>query len=318
MKFLGRRALHSLLLLIGASILSFLLVRLSPGDYFESMRINPQISNHTIAELRAQYGLDQPSPALYWRWVKSVLKGDGGFSFAYNSPAEAILWPRARNTLLLASCATLLAWGVALPAGILSAARIGSAADLLASGTIALLLAIPEVVLGLLLLLFAVRIGFPAGGLISVNNTGGFWRASMDVTKHLCLPALCLAAGLLPLLLSHVRAAMQEALRSPFILAARGHGIPFRRILFRHAFRAALNPIISLLGLSIGLLMSSSLIVEAIFSWPGIGRLLLQAIADRDLFLIIDSTMVAVGFLVAGNFIADLLLYWSDPRIRTE
>ena len=318
MKFLGRRALHSLVLLVGASILSFLLVRLSPGDYFESMRINPQISKRTIVALRAQYGLDKPSPILYLRWVQSVLKGDGGFSFAYNSPAEAILWPRALNTLLLASCATLLAWAVALPAGILSAARTGSAADLLASGTIALLLAIPEVVLGLLLLLFAVHSGLPAGGMISFTNTAGFWGASRDIARHLFLPAVCLAAGLLPLLLSHVRAAMQEALRSPFITAARGHGIPFRRILFRHAFRAALNPIISLFGLSIGLLMSSSLIVEAIFGWPGLGRLLLQAIADRDLFLIIDSTMVAAGFLVAGNFIADLLLYWSDPRIRTE
>lgn len=318
MKFLGRRALHSLLLFFGASILSFLLVRLSPGDYFESMRINPQISNRTIAELRAQYGLDQPSPKLYWRWLRSVLKGDGGFSFAYNSPAEAILWPRARNTLLLASCATLLAWAVALPAGILSAARIGSAADLFASVTIALLLAVPELVLGLLLLLFAVHIGFPAGGLMSFNNTAGFWDVNGEVTRHLLLPAACLAGGLLPLLLSHIRAAMQEALRSPFIIAARGHGIPFRRILFRHAFRAALNPIISLFGLSIGLLMSSSLIVEAIFSWPGLGRLLLQAIADRDLFLIIDSTLVAAGFLIAGNFIADLLLYWSDPRIRME
>lgn len=318
MKFLARRALHSLLLLVGASILSFLLVRLSPGDYFESMRINPQISNRTIEELRAQYGLDEPSPALYWRWVQSVLKGDGGFSFAYNLPAEAILWPRARNTLLLASCATLLAWAVALPAGILSAARIGSAADLFASAAIALLLAIPEVVLGLLLLLFAVQVGLPAGGLMSFKNTGGFWGASKDMLRHLFLPAACLAGGLLPLLLSHVRASMQEALRSPFVTAARGYGIPFRRILFRHAFRAALNPIISLFGLSIGLLMSSSLIVEAIFSWPGLGRLLLQAIADRDLFLIIDSTMVAAGFLIAGNFIADLLLYWSDPRIRTE
>lgn len=316
MKFLGRRALHSILLFAGASVLAFLLVRLSPGDYFESMRINPQISNRTIVALRAEYGLNKPSPVLYWHWVQSALKGEGGFSFSYNSPAGAILWPRARNTLLLTSCATLLAWAFALIAGMLVSTRNGGVGGLLAGGITALLLAIPEVVLALLILLFAVHAGFPAGGMMSPDMPAGWGGISRDVARHLFLPAVCLAGGLVPLLLSHIRAAMEEALRSPFILAARGHGIPFRRILFRHAFRAALNPIISLFGLSIGLLMSSSLIVEAIFSWPGLGQLMLQAIADRDLFLIIDSTMVAVGFLIAGNFIADLLLYWSDPRIR--
>ncbi|HEY7305789.1 MAG TPA: ABC transporter permease [Bryobacteraceae bacterium] len=319
MKSIGLRALHSLLLLVGASVLSILLVRLAPGDYFESMRINPQISNRTIAALRSQYGLDKPLPVLYWHWAQSALKGEGGFSFAYNSAAGPILWPRAQNTLLLAGCATLLAWMIALPAGVLAAARRGSWADLLASGTIALLLAIPELVLGLVLLLFAVHTGFPAGGMISAARAeAGFWDKSRDVIRHLFMPAVCLAAGLLPLLLSHVRAAMEEALRSPFILAARGFGISFRRVLLRHALPAALNPIISLFGLSVGLLMSSSLLVEAIFGWPGLGKLMLQAIADRDLFLVIDSTMLGTGFLIAGNFVADILLYLCDPRIRAD
>lgn len=319
MKFLARRALHSLLLLFGASVLSFLLVRLAPGDYFESMRINPQISNSTIAALRSQYGLDKPSPSLYWHWAQSASKGDWGFSYAYNSPAGPILWPRARNTLLLTVCATLLAWIIALPAGILSAARTGRWVDLLASGAIALLLAIPEVVLALVLLLFAVRTGFPAGGLMSPEYAGAeFWSKGKDVIRHLLLPAACLAAGLLPLLLSHARAAMGEVLRSPFILTARGLGIPYRRVLLRHAFPAAMSPLISLFGLSAGLLMSSSLVVEAIFSWPGLGQLMLHAIADRDVFLIIDSTILGSGFLIVGNFLADVLLYLSDPRIRAE
>jgi len=130
------------------------------------------------------------------------------------------------------------------------------------------------------------------------------------------LPALCLAAGLLPLLLSHVRASMREALQSPFVSAALGFGISSRRVLLRHALPAALNPLISLFGLSLGLLMSSSLLVEAIFGWPGLGQLMLQAIASRDVFLVIDSTMLGTAFLIAGNFVADLLLYVSDPRIR--
>lgn len=319
MKFLARRALHSLLLLVGVSVLTFLLVRLAPGDYFESMRVNPQISNGTIASLRSEYGLDKPSPVLYWHWLESVFKGEGGFSFVYNAAALSILWPRVQNTLLLAGCATLLAWIIALPLGTLAAARIGSWADLLASGTIALLLAIPELVLGLVLLLLAVRMGLPAGGMRSPFPAGtGIWNESKDIVEHLFLPALCLAAGLLPLLLSHVRASMREALQSPFVSAALGFGISFRRVLIRHAFPAALNPLISLFGLSLGLLMSSSLLVEAIFGWPGLGQLMLQAIASRDVFLVIDSTILGAAFLIAGNLVADLLLYVSDPRIRVE
>ncbi len=320
MKFLSVRALHSLLLLFCASVLCFVLVRLAPGDYFESMRVNPQISAETIAALRSEYGLDKPSATLYWHWVRSAWKGDWGFSFAYNSPAAPIVWPRARNTLLLAVCATSMAWVAAFITGILGSGRGGKAIDLLSSGAIALLLATPELVLALVLLLIAVHTGyFPLGGIVSPGSQQPRTGAeSEDIARHLFLPALCLAAGLLPLLLSHVRTAIAEALRSPFVKAAHSFGIPRRRVLLRHALPAAMNPLISLFGLSAGLLMSSSLLVEAIFGWPGLGQLMLQAIADRDIFLIIDSTTVAGGFLIAGNFIADALLYLSDPRIRRQ
>src|ERR1700751_4937556 len=238
------------------------------------MRTNPQIATSAITALHDQYGLDKGSVMLYWRWTESALKGDGGFSFAYNCAASTILWPRARNTLLLAATATFLAWLIALPAGIVAAGRKEWWSNLLASGTIALLLAVPELVLGLVLLLFAVHTGFPAGGMISPEALQrGFWGELKDTIRHLFLPAICLAASLLPLILSHFRAAVREALRSPFIPAAHSFGIPFPRLLLRHALRAALNPLISLFGLSIGLLMSSSLVVESIFSWPGLGQL---------------------------------------------
>lgn len=319
MKSLGLRALHAIVLLLSVSVLSFLLVRLAPGDYFQSMKLNPQISASAVTALRSQYGLDKGSVMLYWRWLESVLKGDGGFSFAYNCAASTILWPRARNTLVLAASATFLAWLIALPAGIVTAARKEWLSDLLAGTTIALLLAVPELVAGLALLVLAVHTGLPAGGMVSLQALQqGFWYQIKDTARHLFLPATCLSAGLLPLLLSHVRAAMRDALRSPFITAAYSLGIPFRRLLLRHAFRAALNPLISLFGLSIGLLMSSSLVVESVFSWPGLGQLMLQAINDRDVFLIIDSAMLAATFLIAGNFLADAALYLSDPRIRIE
>ncbi len=310
---------------MGASVLSFVFVSLAPGDFFAEMRLNPEISADTVRALRAQNELNRPLPVRYLHWIGSISKGDWGFSFAYNSPAAPILWSRTRNTLLLTCTATAFAWLVAMPLGIWAAARPGNWTDLFAGGVVAVLLATPELVLALLLLLFAVRTGYlPAGGFASVGTlpsgmwANAAWHHAADVSKHLFLPGVCLAAGLLPLLLSHVRTAMAEILQSPFIAAARGFGIPFRRLLWRHALPAAANPLISLFGFSIGMLVSSSLLVEAVFSWPGLGQLMLEAIRQRDFFLMVDAAILATAFLILGNFIADVLLYLSDPRIRVE
>ncbi len=317
MRFLLGRALHSLLLLVGASVLSFVLVDIAPGDYFEMMRLNTAISPSTIATLRRQHGLDRSLPWRYWRWVQSGFNGDWGFSFAYDSPAGPILASRAKNTLLVTGTATCLAWLIALPLGLWAAARPGSWMDALTSGTVSILLATPELVLALLLLLFAVRTGyFPAGGLTTAGPGESGWMQGEDVARHLVLPSLCLAAGLLPVLLSHVRTAVRATLQAPFVSAARAYGIPFRRLLLRHVLPAAANPLISLLGLSLGMLISSSLLIEAIFSWPGLGELMVEAILQRDFFLVIDASVLAAGFFIAGNFLAYLLLYASDPRIR--
>jgi peptide/nickel transport system permease protein len=316
MRFLLRRALHSLLLLVGASMLSFVLVDAAPGDYFETMRLNVEISPSTITALRRQHALNRSLPWRYWRWVQSGFNGDWGFSFAYDSPAGPILASRAKNTLLLTGTATLLAWLIALPLGLWAAARPGSWIDALTSGTVSVLLATPELVLALLLLLFAVRTGyFPAGGL---TTAAAELPRSADIARHLALPSLCLMAGLLPMLLSHVRSAVRETLQAPYVSAARAYGIPFRRVLLRHVLPAAANPLISLFGLSLGMLISSSLLIEAIFSWPGLGQLMVEAILQRDFFLVIDASVLAAGFFIAGNLLADLLLYASDPRIRAS
>jgi peptide/nickel transport system permease protein len=319
MRYLFRRALHSLVLLISASVLSFLLANLAPGDFFDEIKLNPEISADTLAALRSQYGLDRPLAVRYLKWTRSVLRGEWGFSFAYNSPAGPILLSRAGKTLLLTGAATLLAWLIALPLGAWAAVRPDGWVDWLTRGAIAVLLATPELVIGLLLLVFAVRTGyFPTGGLSSFESAGaGAWAEVKDLARHVFLPAVCLAAGLIPLLLSHVRAALIEILKAPFISAARGHGIPFRRVLWRHALPAAANPLISLFGFSLGMLVSSSLLVEAVFSWPGIGQLMLEAIQQRDLFLVVDTTVLSTAFLIAGNLVADVLLFANDPRIRS-
>jgi peptide/nickel transport system permease protein len=179
-------------------------------------------------------------------------------------------------------------------------------------------MAIPELLLGLALLLVATRTTLlPVGGMVSVGYDqltplGKLW----DLLRHLLLPVVALVLGALPTLIRHTRAAMTEVLGSPFLLAARAHGICRRRLLWRHALPAAANPLISLLGLSIAGLLSGSLLIEVIMSWPGVGPLLLEAILARDIHLVVGTVMLSSLFLVTGNLVGDLLLYLTDPRIR--
>lgn len=320
MRYIFRRLIQAALLLLGASVLTFLFSALAPGNYFDEMRLNPQISPETVASLRAQYQLDRPLPVRYARWVSALLHGEMGFSFAYNSPVAPLLAVRARNTLLLTLTATLIAWVIALPLGTWSATCIGRWPDRVLSWATASFLILPDLVLALGLLIVAVRSGwFPTGGLVSVGfetfSTPGKIR---DVAAHMALPVAALVLSSLPILVRHVRAAVAEVLGAPFLRAAEGHGILRRRLLYRYALRAAANPLISLFGFSIGALLSGSLLVEVVMSWPGLGPLLLEAILARDLYVVIGGVLLSTIFLVSGNFLADMLLYWADPRIRTE
>lgn len=320
MRYFARRLAHAVLLLLGISVFSFALLQLAPGDFFSSLQLNPQISSRTVEALRSQYGLDKPLPVRYGSWLDSVLKGDLGTSFAYNSPVAPLLALRARNTLLLTGTATLLAWLLAIPLGIWSAAHRGKWGDHIGGVMTSTLLTVPDLVLFLALLLLAVRTGwFPTGGMISAEfNDLNFWSQVKDLANHLLLPSLGLALATLPPLVRHIRSAMIEVLDSPFIRAARAHGIAERRVLLRYALPVAANPLISLLGFSIATMLSAGLLVEVILSWPGIGPLLVDAILAKDTYVVVGTVMLSSVFLVAGNFFADMLLFAADPRIRME
>jgi peptide/nickel transport system permease protein len=320
MRYLLHRLTQAVFLLIGASLLTFLFSTLAPGNYFDEMRLNPQISPETVTALRAQYQLDRPLPVRYVRWVRSLLRGEMGFSFSYNTPVAPLLWVRARNTLLLTVFATLFAWALALPLGIWSATTLGRAPDRALSWATAVLLVIPDLVLALGLLILAVRSGwFPTGGMASVGFEN-FSRLQQfrDVASHMELPVIALVLSALPILVRHVRAAVAEVLEAPFLRAAASHGIRRSTLLYRYALRAAANPLISLFGFSVGALLSGSLLVEVVMSWPGLGPLLLEAILARDLYVVIGGVLFSTMFLVLGNFLADLLVYWADPRIRAR
>lgn len=318
MPYLIRRALHGLMLLVGVSILSFVLAQLAPGEFYQSMRLDPRVSPQTVAALRSRYGMDRPLPARYLLWLRSVAVGDMGFSLAYNAPVASLLGPRVINTLILAVPSVLLAWLVAVPAGVWSAAGRGTWRDKTLSAGTSTLLAIPDLVMALGLLLFAVRTGrFPSGGMHSVGwSELSSWARARDLGAHLLLPCMALTLAILPVLVRHVRASVVETLDAPFVRTAVAHGIPWRRILWRHVLPAAANPLITLLGLTAGSLLSTSLLVEVVMSWPGLGPMILEAILARDVYLVIGAVVFSTLLLLAGNYLADLLLYAADPRIR--
>jgi len=318
MRFLLRRLGHAAFLLLGVSVLAFAFSTLAPGNYLDEMRLNPQISAERLSALRAKYQVDRPVAVRYERWAVALLHGDLGFSFAYNTPVAPLLWTRARNTLLLTGTATLLVWMLALPLGVWSAERLGRPVDVALSWATAVLLIVPDLALALGLLVLAVRSGWlPTGGMVSVGFEGfSLGQKIRDLALHMVLPVTVLVASALPVLLRHVRAAVAEALEASFLRAAEGHGIPRWRLLYRYALPAAAHPLLALFGFSLGALLSGSLLVEVVMSWPGLGPFLLEAILARDLYVVIGGVLLSTLFLVAGNFAADLLLYWADPRIR--
>ena len=314
MRYIARRLLHGLLLLVGVSVLSFVFADLAPGDYFSELRNDPRVLPETVAALRTQSGLDRPLPVRYAAWVASVLRGDFGYSLAYNSPVGPLLWGRVRATLLLTGTATFLAWLIALPLGIWNATARGTWGDSVSRVVLSFLLAVPDLLIAIVFLMLAVETGyFPTGGMVSPGPL-----RVQDVAWHLALPVAVLVLGMLPTLVRHVRASMAEVIDSPFALSARAQGIPRQRLLFRHLLPAAANPLISLAGFSLGTLLSASLLIEVVMGWPGLGPLFLEAIMARDFAVVLAVVILSASFLVAGNLLADILLYRMDPRIRMK
>ena len=318
-RYLVRRLRHSVLLFVAISVLAFAISQLAPGTFLDEMRLNRQMSAQTIDSLRVQYGLDRPLPVRYLRWLASVATGEFGYSLAYNMPVSKLLWARMQNTLLLGTTAMLIGWALAVPLGIWAAFRPRSWVDRSSSAVATLLLGTPELALAMLFMLGAAHFGIlPAGGMTSLHSEQTRWLAIADVVRHLVMPSVVLALASAPILLRHIRAAMLEAWNSPFVQAAKGHGVGNNRLLLRHALPVAANPLISLFGLSLAGLISGSFLIEVITGWPGLGPLFINAVFARDLHVVIAVVMLFSVLLVLANLAGDLLLYAADPRVRAE
>lgn len=318
--FIIKRLLHLIPILLGVSLLTFLLMSLTPGDYYTQLSQNPQISPEKVAELRASRHLDKPWYVQYAYWLGGAVKGDLDYSVAYKAPVADMIGSRLWNTFLLSLCAMVLAWGVAVPLGIWAAVKKDSWVDRLSSLIAFVGLSIPDVLLALLALMLAAATGwFPVGGaqspLYDLMSPG---QQIVDRLHHLILPTIVLAAGELAGIMRQMRSNLLDTLRAEFVTTARAKGLPEGWVIYKHVLRNAINPLLTIFGYSLAGLLSGAFIVENIMAWPGLGRLTLEAISAKDYPLVVASVVMAAALLVAGNFVADLLLAWSDPRIRLK
>jgi ABC-type dipeptide/oligopeptide/nickel transport system permease component len=283
--------------------LVFLMIHIVPGDPVEQM-LGEGAAPGEIVQLRHALELDRPLPAQYGHYLWQLAHGDLGSSLKFQAPVRRIIFERYPATLQLAFLALLVCAAIAIPAGVLAAHRRGQAVDR-AVGVFTLFgLAIPNFALGpLLILLFSIELG-----LLPVSGRGGF--------TYYILPAATLGAALAAILTRMVRGSMLEELSSDYVRTARAKGLTTTAVLFRHAFRNALIPIITILGLQFGTLLAGTIVTETIFSWPGIGRLTVQAISSRDYPLLQGCILVIAVSYVMVNLLTDLLYTVIDPRVR--
>ena len=318
--FILKRLLHMIPILIGVSLLTFLLMSLTPGGYLQSLRQNPQISAETVERLIAKYHYDKPWYIQYLYWLKNAAQGDFGYSIQYKIPATELITARLWNTFLLSLCATIVAWCIAVPLGIWAAVNKDSLVDRGCSMIAFIGLSVPEILLALLALMFAAATGwFPIGGAQSslydlMTPLERFWNRA----HHLVLPVLVLAASELAGIMRQMRSNLLDTLRADYVTAARATGLPEGWVIYKHALRNAINPLLTIFGYSLAHLLSGAFIVENIMAWPGLGRLTIEAYTAKDSMLVVDSVVMATALLIIGNFVADIMLAWSDPRIRLK
>lgn len=317
---LAQRLLAGLAVVLGVVILTFLLLHLAPGDPVELM-LGPAATAEQRTAQRGALGLDKPLAAQFTTWLGRFARGDWGMSIAKGRPVRAVLgdaWPRTAELVALSLALSYLL-GIAI--GALQAARSGSRTDTILSFVTVTLFALPGYWLGLMLVLvftYWARLlpAFGAAGFDADYLGGGAWL--LDRLRHLALPLTALTLIGVGGAARFVRGAMLEMLAQPFITTARAKGLAPVDVVRRHALRNALTPVLTLLGLSLPALFSGAVFIEAVFAWPGVGRILVEAVQARDYPVVMTATAVSATLVVAGNIIAEVLAAWVDPRIRTS
>lgn len=318
-KYIIKRILQTIPLLIMVSLISFFIIRLSPVDPLAELKLNPSVSPATVEREHQRLGLDKPIIVQYGKWACSFVQGDLGVTSTGEKVSQK-LKERIPNTLLLTSIVILLTWLVGVPLGIIAAVNWKTPFDRILTVLTSIGMAIPSFFFAVLLLIFAVKTGwFPIGGLTSPNFADmSFIGKLWDITHHLILPVIVLFTISLAGLQRQMRANMLDVLDSDYVKFARAKGLSEFSVIYKHALRNAINPMITLLGFEFAGLLSGAALTEYVFQYPGLGRLILEAVMKSDINLVMASLMMGAIMLVLGNLIADILLIITDPRIRVK
>ncbi|MDI6731110.1 MAG: ABC transporter permease [Candidatus Margulisbacteria bacterium] len=316
--FVVKRLLQAIPILIGVSVLSFFIMHLAPGDP-TALFTDPNVNPAELARIRANWGLDQPIYIQYFYWLGNALRGNFGNSYMTGMPVIKEIAERLPATLLLMVTSFVITLLITIPLGVISAVKKGKWFDNAVTVFCFAGMATPSFWLGLMLmLLFAVKLNWlPAVGMYDVMSNDKCQMSNvLDVIRHMILPVTTMTLLSLTGLIRYQRAAMLEVLNQDFIRTARAKGLPERIVIFKHALRNALIPIVTILGLSLPDLFGGAFIIETIFAWPGMGRLGVMAIFQRNYPLIMGIVMLSAVLIVVGNLLADIAYAWVDPRVR--
>lgn len=310
--FVARRSLAAVPVLIGVSIVVFLTMKLIPGDAAQVLA-GPQATAEQVQLIRQSLGLDRPLYVQYARWIGRALRGDLGRSIQLEAPVTEMVFDRLKNTLILALASTLLAVAIGVPAGILSATRHSTWIDRTSVAAALFGNSMPTFWLGLvLILIFSLHFRLlPSNGMYSLRGPGGL----PDLLRHLALPALTLCGVPAAVLSRLTRSSLLETLHDDYVRTARAKGVAESRVIVRHALRNALLPVVTLLAIQVGYLLGGSILVETVFSWPGLGLQLYDAIGARDLPLVQGGVLLVAALFVFINLVVDALYAAIDPRI---
>lgn len=316
--YLARRFVFAIVLVFSVSSAALVLTRLAPGDYADMTAAST--GDRAAAEaIRERYGLNRSIGGQYADWLWKAVRFDFGRSMVYDRPVQDLISERAANSAILALSALVLATLVGIPLGIVTGSRQRGVAQIVRAGSV-LLLSMPPLLTSLVLVFLAARTGWlPVGGMFSpgpsgVEGTAGAAWLIGDLASHMIVPVLALALPLSAMFERLQAEAMGDTIGRPFIVATIARGVPPARIIWRDALKPALRPVVSVYGLTVGTLLSGSFAVEIITSWPGLGQLMLNALRQRDIYLVAGCAAIGSIFLAAGTFLSDAALAVADPR----
>ena len=316
-RFVARRLAQMIPLLMGITFLSFVVVDLAPGDFFDTLSMNPSISPELVNEMKAEFGYGQPLPVRYGRWLWRAVHLDLGMSIAYRVGVLDLIQSRALNTVILATASMVFTWALAIPIGIIVALRRGTIVDRMLSFAAFFGMSVPSFFLAFLLMYLALVTGwFPVGGTMSLDYPIlSPLEKIADRAAHLVLPVIVLGTGGMASLMRLMRSQLLEIQSADYVRTARAKGVPEWLVVSKHILRNALNPFVTLAGYELGTLLGGAALVEAVMNLQGLGTLMLDAVRSLDLYLVMGSVLMGSVLLLLGNLFADIALTLVDPRV---